>query len=146
MSFGSKKTLVSLIGGIVLCGAYIFYALGPNSPESDNLKSWAIAMLVFIGIGIVLIIVIQILFHIIAAIGIAVKERNCDDKKIDAIISVSIAEDERDKLIGLKSARAGHFFTLLGFIAALIAFAIGFQTLFALHILAGSFSIASVAE
>ena len=143
MSFGSKRTFSSLAAGVVLYAAYIVYALSRRAPEADNLKSWAIVMLVFIGVGIVLVIIIQILFHIVSAIGISVKN---SEKDVDRIISSSMVEDERDKLISLKSAHIGYFFAGCGYVAALAALALGVKTLYALHFMLGSFGAASIIE
>ena len=146
MTFGSKRTLVNIIAGLALVVAYIFYAASDKSPEPDNLKLWAAGMLVFIGIGIVAIIVIQILFHIIAAVGIAAKEREYSGEKIEKIISSSMIEDERDKLISLKSNYAGYICAGFGFAAALACLAFGLEILYALHIIFGAFAAASILE
>jgi len=103
-------------------------------------------MLAFIGIGVVMIITVQIAFHIAFAIGIAVKENERDDKRIKRIFSVSTHEDEREKLIKLKSSRIGYTCAGLGFITALATLALGCQTVTALHILLGACALGSVAE
>ena len=128
MSYNSKKTITSVVAGVLLNIAYIIYALGEHSPAPDNLKSWAIAMLVFIGIGIAAVIVIQIIFHIVTAIGIAIKEH------------------ERDKLISLKSTHIGYVFVGIGFVVALAELALGMSSVVALHTLLGAFSVGSIAE
>jgi len=53
MTFKSKRTMTALIAGIILIIAYVVYATGKSAPLPDNLKAWALAMLIFIGIGIV---------------------------------------------------------------------------------------------
>jgi len=146
MSYSSKRNIVSMILGILLIAAYIVYALGGTSPAPEDLKSWAVAMLVFIGISVVIIIVIQILFHITFAIGIAIKEQESDEKKIGRIISSLMLEDEREKLIGLKSSHVGYVCAGLGFIVALVALVLDISILFALHVLFGSFAIGLLIE
>ena len=146
MSFSSKRTLASMAGGIVLIAVYLVYALSRRAPEPDDLKSWATLMLIFIGAGVVLVIIIQILFHIVSAIGITVKHRECKEKDIERIISSSMVEDERDKLISLKSAHIGYVFAGFGCVAALVVLAFGLQALFALHIIFGSFGTSSLIE
>jgi hypothetical protein len=146
MSYNSKRTLVSTIAGIVLVVSYIIYALGKKAPAPENIGSWAITMLVFIGIGVAAMIVIQILFHIGFAIGIAVKEREHDQKNIERIIKSSMVEDERDKLISLKSSRIGYIFASISFAVALLALALGLPAVVALHILAGGFAVGSLIE
>jgi hypothetical protein len=146
MSYNSKKTIASLIAGVMLVAAYAVYALGEHSPAPDNLKSWAIAMLAFIGIGVAVVIVVQIVFHIALAIGIAAKEQGRDDKEVERIISSSMVEDEREKLINLKSAHVGNVCAGIGFIAALAALALGMSAVVALHVLLGAFAVGSVIE
>ena len=146
MSYSSKRTIVSMTIGILSFTAYLIYALGGRAPAADALKSWAAAMLVFIGISVAVQIIIQILFHIALAIGITIKEKEHDDKKVERIMSVTMLEDEREKLISLKSAKFGYIFAGFGFIAALVTLVFGFSTLFALHIMGGSFAAGSLIE
>ena len=146
MTFSSKRTIASMTAGIALYAAYIGYSLSSNAPKPDNLQTWARIMLVFIGIGVVVVIIIQILFHIIAAIGIAANEQDYKGEKINKIITSSMVEDERDKLINLKSMHIGYTVAGLGFIAVLAALALGLQALYALHILFGFSGAASLIE
>jgi hypothetical protein len=146
MSYSSKRTIVSMVAGLILIAAYIIYALGANAPAPENLKAWAIAMLVFIGISVAAMIMIQILFHIALAIGIAVKERQCEDKEVERIISSTMVEDERDKLINLKSSHIGYICAGIGFVAALVTLAVGMTSVAALHILFGVFAAGSIIE
>jgi len=146
MSFNSKKTIASMAAGVLMMIAYIIYALGAHAPAPDDLKSWAVAMLVFIGISVAVVIVVQILFHIATAIGIAVKEQERDREKIDRRFASLTLEDERDKLISLKSSRVTSVFGGLGFVAALVGLAFGLSGVVALHILFGSFSLGCTAE
>ena len=146
MSFGSKRTLASLTAGFVLFAAYISFALGSRAPEAENVKSWAIVMMIFIGIGVLLIVIIQILFHIVFSIGISVKHKEYEKKEISRIISSSTVEDERDKLISLKSTHMGYIVAGIGFIAFLAALAFGLKTVYAMHILFGGCGLASSIE
>ena len=135
MSYQSKRTLVSMLAGVLFIVAYAVYALGERSPAPENLKAWAIAMLVFIGLAVAAVIVIQILFHIIFAVGVAVREHENDDKEVERIIEASVFEDERERLIGLKSSRLGYACAGIGFVAALAALALGKSAVVALHIM-----------
>jgi hypothetical protein len=146
MSYNSKRTIISLIAGLILTAAYAIFAFGTSAPASDDLKAWAVAMLIFIGIAIVIMIVIQILFHIAFAIGIAVKERQHDDKTVERIIAAEMAEDERNKIINLKSYHIGYICAGVGFVAALVALAFGLSAVIALHILFGASAIGSITE
>ena len=74
MSYSSKRTLVSMIAGTILIAAYSIYAFGKYAPAPEDLKSWAVSMLVFIWIGVAAVIVILILFHVAFAIGLAARE------------------------------------------------------------------------
>jgi len=146
MSYNSKKSIASMVTGILVVTAYIIYALSEHSPASDNLKSWAVVMLVFIGIGIAAVVIIQILSHIALTVGIAVKEREQDDKTVERIVASVLVEDERDKLINLKSSHIGYIFAGIGFVACLLGLAFGISSVFALHILFGAFAFGSVIE
>ena len=146
MSYTSKKTLISMGVGILLLIVYIVYALGDASPAPDDLRSWALAILVYIGACIAVGIVVQILFHIGLSIGISVRKKAPDDKKVERIIKSEMLEDEREKLIGLKSSHIGYAFAGFGFVAGLIALAAGVSAVIALHIMAGSFAVGSMIE
>jgi hypothetical protein len=146
MSYHSKRTIANIVAGILLIAAYVIYALGSHASSPDNLKSWAIMMLVFIGIGVGIAIVIQIIFHIALAVGIAVKEQGCDDKKVNRILSASMVEDEREKLISLKAARVGYICAGTGSVTALLALAFGVSIVAALHIMLGAFASGSIVE
>ena len=153
MSYKSKKMIAGMAAALALIIAYIVYALGEKAPAADNLKAWALAMLVFIGISVVVMIVIQILFHITFAIGIAVKEGVAtrggerDEKTLRRLFNSETVEDERDKLVELKSARIGYAVGGAGFIAALLALLLlDASALCAIHIMFGSFFIGSAAE
>lgn len=123
MSYQEKRTVVSIVSGVLLLAAYCIYVFSKyqsGAVELSDLKFFAVAMLVFIGIGIGAMIVIQIIFHILLSIAIAVKERTRDDKVIEKMIEATVIEDEMDKLIELKSGRLAFVFFSTGFIAGLV--------------------------
>jgi xanthosine utilization system XapX-like protein len=146
MSYNSKKAMISIVAGILLVIAYIIYALRENSPAPDDLKSWAVGMLLFIGIGVIALVVIQILFYTATAVGIAVREQGQDEKKIERNLSAIMCADERDHLIELKSYRVGYILVGTGFVTAIAGLAFGLSSVFALHILLGAFAVGSIAE
>lgn len=146
MSFKSRRTITSMIAGVLLGIVYIVYAIGNRAPAPEDFKAWAVTMLIFTGIGVVMMIVIQILFHIGYAIGVAVKERERDSKEIDRIIASATAEDEMEKLITLKSARVGQVCIGVGFIAALFMLAFGGTAVDTLHIMLGSYFGGNIVE
>ena len=151
MSYTSKRNIVSILAGVALIVAYIIYATGANAPSAEDIKAWAVAILVFVGIGIGVQIVVQIVFHIVLTIGIAIKEElktgNKDGgKTAERILESEMVEDERVKMIGLKASRVGYVFVGLGAFAALVALAVGLETVIALHLLFGLSAFAAVAE
>jgi hypothetical protein len=151
MSYQEKKTVVSVCTGILVLAAYGIYALSSMpSVSPDDLKFWAGAILLFIGIGIVASIVIQIVFHILLSIGHAIREKldngACDDKEIEKAIEQDMVEDEMDKLISLKSMRIGFAVAGGGFVAALIAVVLNFSAAVMLNVMFVSFSISVIIE
>jgi hypothetical protein len=153
MSYQEKRSIVSILSGIALLAAYCFYTIGKYQKglvAPGDLKFWATNILIFIGIGIVAFIIIQIVFHIMLSISIAVsktvKEGNYDDKEIEKAIKIDMIEDEMDKLIELKSLRFGFGVAGFGFIAGLFALILNYSAVVMLNILFISFSIGSILE
>ena len=147
MTFKSKRVIASMVAGAAQAVAYIVYMLSTHAPAPEDVRAWALTMLVFIGIAIVANIIIQILFHIAYSVGVAVKERAQDDKKVERIIAAETDEDEMDKLVSLKSSRIGYVCIGIGFIAALVGLAfLGASAVVALHILLGAFFAGSFIE
>ncbi|QQO09166.1 hypothetical protein [Breznakiella homolactica] len=150
MSIKSIRTIVNMAAGLLLLAAYLIFALGRRAPDPYNLSAWAVTLLIFIGIGVVLVIVIQILFHIFYAIGVAAKESmrhgESGDTEAERIVASSLADDEMDRIISLKSLRAGYVCGGLGGMAFLGALAIGLPAVSALHILLGSFFLGTLVE
>jgi hypothetical protein len=153
MSYQEKRTIVFILTGIVILAAYCIYGFGKVDagmvPEGD-LKFWAYTMLLFIGVGIVATIIIQIVFHILLSIGVAIKEQiqnGCvDDSAIGKTIELEMVEDEMDKLIGLKSSRVGFIIAGIGFITGLIALLLDYSPSVMINILFISFSAGSIIE
>jgi uncharacterized membrane protein len=153
MSYKVKKTIVSILTGVLLMAAYCIYAFGKvqsGAATPDDMKFWATTILVFIGIGIVALIVIQIVFHILLSIAMAVKEQvqngKCDDKEIEKTLELEMVEDEMDKLIELKSMRIGFAIVGIGFAAALGSLVLNCSPAVMLNILFASFFIGSLIE
>ena len=151
MSYQEKRTILSVISGVLLLAAYSIYAFGKAGMENlDNLVFWAKTMLIFIGIGIVALIIIQIIFHIALSVGMAVKQKlkdeSCDDKEIEKSIEQEMVEDEMGKLIELKANKIGYSFVGFGFLAGLIALVLGASAVVMLNILFFSSGIGSIVE
>jgi len=116
----------------------------------DDMKYWATTILIFIGIGVVASIVIQIVFHILLSVTIAVRKQmqdgECDDKEVEKTINQEMVEDEMDKLIGLKSMRISFIVAGIGFVAALVALVLNYSAAVMLNIIFISFSIGTIFE
>lgn len=153
MSYQEKKTIVSLVAGLLILAAYCIYVFNKiqsGTAAPDDLKFWSTAMLVFIGIGVVALIVILIVFHILLSITMAVKEEmlngEYDDKKIEKTLELDMVEDEMDKLIGLKAMRISYAVVGIGFIAALVSLVLNYSPAVMLNIMFFSFGIGSIME
>lgn len=142
MSAKSKSIITSTVAGIVFLSVYAVYVTRPeNTP--DTLQGWAVSMLVFIGLAIVALIIIQIVFHIVLAIGLAVSEGDGDSNRIQRILDATMAEDEMDRMISLRAARVGYVFAGIGFVAVLVALAVGLSAVVGLHVLFWSVALGS---
>jgi len=149
MSYQTKRTMTSMVSGVLVLAAYCMYAFGRYSSGAvaeGNLKFWAGTMLVFIGIGIAATIILEIIFHIGLSIDIAVKERGCDEKEIDKKIEATVVEDEMDKLIELKSSQVGFVVAGVGFVSALLLLLFGYSTVVMLNLMYLSFLVGSLME
>jgi hypothetical protein len=153
MSYQEKKTITSIVSGLVLMGIYALHIRGryqAGTAPADDLALWAVIMLKYIGIGIIITIILQILFHILLSVGIAVREKvrdeTCDDKNIERSIKLEMVEDERDKLIELKSLRAGFILAGIGFVSALVSLILEYPPAVMLNIMFFSFFAGSVFE
>ncbi len=153
MSYKEQKTITQMVTGVVVFAAYCIHALGQYQAgvlTQNNLRSWAITMLIFIGIGIVASIVILIIFHILHSIGIAVREKvrdhDFDNKAIEKTIQAEMVEDEMDKLIELKSNRIGFILAGVGFVGALLSLVLNYSAAVMLNIIFFSFLAGSILE
>ncbi len=151
MSYQVKRSIVSVLAGILILVVYGIYAFGriqSGTIPPDELNFWATAILTSIGIGIVVLIVIQIIFHILLSIAMAVKMQvqsdKCDDKEMEKTLELEMVEDEMDKLIELKSMRINFAIVGIGFIAALVTLVLNYSPAVMLNILFYSFGIGSV--
>ncbi len=153
MSYQEKRTIVSTLTGILILAAYCIYAsnqyrAGLIAP--GDLKSWAVMILIFIGVGVAASIVIQIVYHILLSISVAIQRKieneSTDDAQIEKSIQAQMVEDEMDKLIELKSMRVGFFLAGAGFIAAIVSLALNYPAVVMLNILFLSFLASGLLE
>ena len=129
--------------------SYCVYALNRYYAGEVNLaemKSWALMMLTFVGIGVALAIVMQIVFHIAMSVAVAVRQRNLSDVEIEKAVEATVVEDEMDRLIEMKAMKAGFAVAGAGFIGALVAVALDCPGGVMLNILFLSFGLASLIE
>lgn len=153
MSYQEKKTIISIVTGMIILAAYCIYAyikLNSGVVDAGDIRFWAIRILVFIGIGIVVNIIMMIFFHILLSISVAVKkavhEEQCNDKEIEEIVGNEMVEDEMDRLIGLKSMRISFAIAGIGFLLGLLSLILNYSAATMLNILFLSFSIGSLFE
>lgn len=150
MSFQEKRVWVALLTGVALLAGYGIYVY--NRTESgeiapDDMKFWAGTMLVFIGIGIVAAIVIQIIFHILFSITVAVHEKikngKYDEQRVKQTIQVEVAMDEMSKMIELRANKAGHMVAGSGFVISLASQLFDYSVAVMLNLIFVSFFVGS---
>jgi hypothetical protein len=146
MTIKSKKAMTTMLVSAFLLITYFTYVFFLGSQKAETLKSLAIVILIFIGISVISQIIIQILFHIVLAIGISKKEGESDTNNIDRTISFSMIEDEMDKLIGFKSLKINFVCVGVGFLTSLVLLLFGGSATVMIHILYLSFVIGSIAS
>jgi hypothetical protein len=156
MFYQEKKTIASIISGLLVLAAYSIYGIskyqqaGPNL--LNDLKFWAVAMLIAIVGGIVVTILVQIALHIIlAAANEVAKEVSNKTKRpasVDACeeLEMENVEDEMDKLIALKAMRNASIVVGTGFIASLVSLYVKMPPAIMLNIIFISFSLGSLFE
>lgn len=115
MPYQEKQNIVNIVSGLLIAAIYgwIIYQryLQGRFDLTEDFKAWGVVFLIFIGVSIVARIVIYIIFHIINVI--ATREEDIP------------VEDERDRLIQLKSTRNSHYTFIIGFTLAFLALAVG---------------------
>lgn len=153
MSYQEKKSIISIVTGLLILAAYFIYTYTKYQSGvviEGDLKFWAASILVFIGIGIVATIIIQIIFHILLSVAIAVqakvRDESCDDKEIEKTIELEMVSDEMDRLIELKSSMVGFGVAGAGFMLSLVAIVFNYSPVVMLNIMFASFSIGSILE
>lgn len=153
MSYQEKQTIFSVLTGITVLIAYIIYAyarIQSGNIVFEDLRFWAVSMLIFIGLGAVITIIGQIVFHILLSVSIAVKEKvknsELSDEQIEKTINNEMITDEMDKLIELKSMRIGFYFSGIGFVTGLILLVLNYSPVIMLNVMYLSFSVGSLIE
>lgn len=110
-----KQILVSIISSIVILASYSLYVyhkfMAGNPGIISDFRFWGRAFLILIPVAIMAQIIIHIIFAII--------------HKIVTDEDLSTKNDERDKLIELKSIRISHWLFTLGFFLSMGSQAFG---------------------
>ncbi|MCU6712123.1 hypothetical protein M6D81_25825 [Paenibacillus sp. J5C_2022] len=126
MSYQEQRSIATMITALLITGAYGVYVYGKlqtGAIADDDMRFWAGTMLMFIGIGIVVAIAVQLIFHMLLSVAVAVREKTrngkCDDNEMQKTIESEMVTDERDKLIELKAVKVGFIVVGIGFVAAL---------------------------
>lgn len=130
MSFREKQSIVNMISALLIAGIYFWYVfqsdplVGLNTNEL--LHFWAKTILIYIPVTLGARIIIHILFTI--GDTVATQEKEFEQK-----------EDERDKLIELKSNRNAHWVFGMGFVLGLVALVMdkSVNVLFVIMVIAG---------
>ncbi len=154
MSYGEKKTITTMLVALLIFIAYCIYAFGQwqsGAIGANDLVAWARVMLKFIGANIILMIIVQIVFHVGMAVSVSVKEAvrqggEVDSNELDRTINAEIVEDEMDKLISLKSHTIGYVIIGIGFVIGLITLAVAMPAAVMINTLFIAFSLSTLAE
>ena len=149
MSYQEKRTIVMIAQGIAILAAYCIYVAGKMQQGAaglEDIKFFAVAMLVFLGISVAVTIAVQVIFHILLSVSIAVREREKEEKVIESAINAEMVEDERDRIIELKSARITMIVTMAGFVVGLIMLALDYQPAVMLNILFIAANLGAISE
>ncbi len=151
MSYQEKRTLTSILSEILILAAYCLYAFNPSrlaTLSPGDLRPWATTMLIFIAVGVGVTIVIQIVFHVLLSVSVAVQEtlknQQTTDKQIERSIKREMVEDERDKQIELKSTRIGFVVVCIGFVTALLYLVFTGSSVVMLNIIYFSLSVGTL--
>jgi hypothetical protein len=114
MNYGEGKTFAELVSSIATLVIYgIAIGLGLYYEYiviTDILQFWAIIILIYIPLSIIVRIIVQILYNIGNSVAHEIKGGFPDNEVID----------ERDKLIMLKATRNSMFLFVVGFFVGLI--------------------------
>ena len=115
MSYQEKQNIVNIFSGLLVTGIFAWMVyLRHQSGQFDlteDFRAWGILFLIFIGVSVAVRVVIQIIFHIINAIATR-------EEKVPV-------EDERDKLVKLKSMRNSYYAFVSGFVVSVVGLALG---------------------
>ncbi len=137
MPHQEKNIYASLISAALIFGAYFWYVYalyqdgGFDGADANSLIGKSILGLIIGGI------IINIIMHIVINIIFAALE---NDPKPSFVV------DERDKLIELRALRVSYYIFGAGYVASMIALAMGQTTFMVFNLIILSCAIATVTE
>lgn len=163
MSYQEKRIGVSVVSGLLILVSYCIYGVSRfkvlGTGLLTDLRFWATTMLVTIGLGIAVMMLIQLVLHIFLAVSSEVKKeirkriseseqcgsksyqgRSCED------LEMMDKEDEMDKLISLKASNYSFGVIGFGFVVALVTLYYQMPPAIMLNIMFVSFMLASLLE
>lgn len=115
MPYRERMNIVNILSGVLITSLYAWIVfqrhLDGRFDLSQDFRAWGKIFLIFIGVSIVSRIIIMIIFHILNAIATR-----------DTDIPV---EDERDKVVKLKSTRNSYYFFSMSMMVGFLLLAIG---------------------
>lgn len=110
-----RQIVVNLIASIITIGLYVLYVyqkqVAGNFEILNDFKFWGKSFLWLIPVSIVALIIIHIIYAII--------------NKIVTNEDIPTIDDERDRIIELKSIRVSHWIFTAGFVGAMAVLAFG---------------------
>ncbi|NLU40180.1 MAG: hypothetical protein GXX78_14980 [Bacteroidales bacterium] len=132
-----RQIVVNLIATLVTVGLYVLYVyqkqVAGNIEILDDFKFWGKSFLWLIPVSIVALIIIHIIYAII--------------NKIVTKEDIPTIDDERDRIIELKSIRISHWIFTTGFICAMGVLAFGAKpSAMFIILLASGFGSAIISE
>jgi hypothetical protein len=137
-----SRAFVSSLAGLVLTAGYTVWAAGEGLVVSSDWRAVAWAMLVFVGVSVATLIVVQIGFHVALAIRAAASGGGDPER----VVASAMVEDEMARLIASKAARASAVGAGAGFVAMLVLLACGAVPGLALHVLLWAGAAGTVVE
>lgn len=146
MTYKGKRSLGMMITGIALAAGYAVYVMGPAAPAVENIRAWAVVMLIFMGAFIAAQVLVQVLLHAMLAAGIAARRGTAATGAVEAEMNSLTVEDERDTRIGLKANSSAYALASLSLPAALVVLAIGAPVAVGLHVLLGGMLLAVILQ
>ena len=152
MTYQEKKVWATMFSGLLIFLMYLrraTLAYRANGEEVfQDTAFWAKTMLLYIGIGVVAIIVLLIIFHILMAISEEVgrEVKRAQGEEVEEGHDYFDVEDEMDRLIGLKAGQTGYVVVGIGFVGGLISLVLNMAPGIMLNIVYLSFMLGSLLE